>query len=172
MDEYRLNNIFDANAIQDGPIRWYPLQRFLDSYNQKVQNLPLRGGFVRDRFKLIKSASIRDLENGLHPFSLGHQWEAHINCRFEDTHRWCDVQVNYQMSLRTLETNLDGWIAIWDSMWAAPVTNSPLDDRLPDPKIGDNKRIPVAELYKVQAMLRCGAWRKLMRINTLLLPPT
>jgi hypothetical protein len=153
MDDYRPNNIADPNAIQDGPIRWYPLQTFLNLYNLKVQNLPARPGFVPDRFKLTKSSSILDLENGVHVFSPGHHWDAYITCSNNPLDTWCDVQVNYQMNLRTLDTNLYAWIGTWDSMWTAQTLHyGPLD-----PNIGDMKNVPTPDIYRVQAY--AAMWR-------------
>ena len=89
--------------IQDVGFRWYRLDHLLDEYNRRVQQLSpeLGEAFWPNRFKLKTSADIRDLElvDPNDPVSPG--WCAYFRCRGGDD-KFCDVQVDYQMSLRSL----------------------------------------------------------------------
>jgi hypothetical protein len=151
MDHFANNNPVVPGEIQDVGFKWYPLQAVLDDYNNKIQALAARPGFVPNRFKFVKSAGILALENGTHA-SSPHQWDAYFRCSSAVENRWCDVQVNYQMSLRTLYTNLDDWIAIWDSIWAYETIVGHLD-----PNVGDIKQVGFPDMYKIQAY--AAMWR-------------
>src|SRR3954471_18908083 len=106
MDHFATNPVV-AGEIQDAAgYKWYPIQELLNNYNNRVQALPARPGFVPNRFKFVKSAGMTSLENGTHANALGHNWDAYFRCNGADN-RWCDVQVNYQIGLRTLYDNLD-----------------------------------------------------------------
>lgn len=78
--------------------------------NKKVDKLPDREGFVKSNFQLEKSPRIIAFENGTYPGHPEH-WESFVFCSNLEKDQWCDVQVNYQISLRYLYDNLDVWIS-------------------------------------------------------------
>jgi hypothetical protein len=112
--------------------------------------LNLGGGFVPDRFKLIKSPRLVALEGGTHPSYNGQNWDAYVS--FHPGFFYCSVQVNYQIGLRALYDRMPSWTAAWSSMWATRTSGGPLD-----PDVGDIRSVGLFDMYKSQTY--AAMWR-------------
>ena len=38
---------------------------------------------------------------------------------------WCDVQVNYELGLKSLYDNTNEWLEVWDGLWLQRVQGMP-----------------------------------------------
>ena len=161
MDFYLQTPPVDPGVVQDfHSVQWFPLQSLLDNYNNRVKNelhLPAQ-------FQLEKSPSILDLENGVHhslPLEPVEHWDAYVSFRGQEK-PWADVQVNYQLSVRTLSDNLDAWIRSWSSIWAQSVVVRDQDNRHSvqglDSDIGDARDTPTKDIYRTQTY--AAMWRR------------
>ncbi|KAK0625880.1 hypothetical protein B0T14DRAFT_577070 [Immersiella caudata] len=172
MDHLKLQTpAVDSHALRDeGEHKgfwWFPLQTLVEEYNRRVHGeLHLEPRF--ERFQLTKSPSILQFENGVHPRGLDPvtntpvRWDAYVSFWGGDK-RWADVQVNYQLNVRTLSSNLDDWIASWSSIWAESVSLRLREAigfravRLDSP-IGDVRPAPTIEMYRSQTY--AAMWRR------------
>ena len=146
----------NLKANDNQPMRWNTLESFIDSYN------PL----VPDRFKVTKSTAILAFEAGTHAKANGHHWEAYVVCP-PSAALFCDVQVTYQLPLRSLYTDTDVWISTWNSIWATKYSAAAL---ALDPAVGDNGNTPFQEPYRVQTY--AAMWRQARSLVNTYYPAT
>ncbi|KAK3312517.1 hypothetical protein B0H66DRAFT_400255 [Apodospora peruviana] len=136
-------------------VTWIPIQAFVNVYNAKLAALALAPAGINglpvgvniDRFKLAKSQELLSFENRTRPGYLGETWDAFVCFRGADRDQWADVQVNYQLGLRSLHDNLNLWVDSWNSEWITALSLA----RIPvDPPIGDIKPVALGEPDRVQ----------------------
>lgn len=67
----------------------------------------------------------------------GEKWVAYVLCPKEigiKMDAWCDVQVNYELGLKSLYDNTTEWLKVWDGLWLQQGVSG-MPDRELDPAV-------------------------------------
>ncbi|OQO06172.1 hypothetical protein B0A48_08760 [Cryoendolithus antarcticus] len=103
------------------PTNLYPLAEFVKEYNSRVDRIELPAGIVdfRPLFRVRLSDSIKRLAAGEDPRfkKKKERWSPFFKVAKGRSQEYCHVQVNFQVDLGWLGTNVDTFARLWWHTW-------------------------------------------------------
>lgn len=154
--------------------RWIPLAEFVAAYNSAVDAIQAPDGFARDKFKFRISDRLQDLAAGTATGEIGPRWTpiVAIERGFDIVVKpptpaynqpwghpvpanspvlYCDVQLTYDMDLRSLFTDMADWQAMWASTWVYQFSDGVVDVKLDSTNgLQRWKKVPTTDIYSTQ----------------------